>query len=407
MEKIARRAFIKKTVTASAGAMLLPSFLEQAVAEGFFDKPGVSKKKLVIIQLSGGNDGLNTIVPYTNPLYFKARPSLAVPADQVLKAGENLGFNPAMQGIYRLFEENKVCVINNVGYPHPNRSHFRSMDIWQTASGSGKYLNTGWIGRYLDTLPHDLKKPYMAVETENRLSLALKGKKLTGIAVSNPVQLHNALRKGFFQPLASAYRTEIPPENKHLDYIRRMMIETVDSVEYIYEKTEPALKNQPKKPARPFAAGLFVIRTMIRSGLATSVYYITLDGFDTHVRQKQRQDNLLKEYSDAVTSFVDGLESDALLDDVLIFTFSEFGRRVEENASKGTDHGTASNVWLIGGGLKKTGFYNPGPNLSDLDQGDLKFTVDFRSVYATLLQDYLGVSPKAVLGAKFPVLGFV
>jgi len=408
MEKISRRSFIQKSVAASAGAVLLPSFLEAAVAEGFFEKAGKRNKKLVIIQLSGGNDGLNMIVPYTDPLYYKARPSLAIPADEVLKAGDTLGFNPVMKGIYGLFKENKVCVINNVGYPHPNHSHFRSMDIWQTASDADKYLNTGWIGRYLDVLPRDLRKPYMAVETENQLSLTLKGKKLTGIAVQNPVSLHQTLRKGFFQPLAMSYKGHPVVGNFSLDYIRNMMVETVDSVSYIYDKTAPVIKEKKrKKPAGKFADGLSMIEIMMQSGLATQVYYITLGGFDTHVQEKQRQDKLLKEYSDAVTAFARNLEADGLMDNVLIFTFSEFGRRVAENASKGTDHGTAGNVLLIGGGLKKTGFYNDGPNLANLDNGDLKFTVDFRSIYATLLKDYLDVNPKEVLGRKFPVMGFV
>ena len=348
------------------------------------------------------------IVPYTDPLYYKARPSLAIPADEVLKASDTLGFNPVMNGIYGLYKDNKVCVINNVGYPHPVRSHFRSMDIWQTASDAEKYLNTGWIGRYLDVLPQDLRKPYMAVETENQLSLTLKGKKLTGIAVQNPVRLHNTLRKGFFQPLAMTYESHSSPGSSSLNYIRNMMVETVDSVGYIYDKTAPVIKNRKnKKPSGKFAAGLSMIRMMMQAGLATQVYYITLNGFDTHVQEKQRQDKLLKAYSDAVTGFVKELEADGLLDDVLIFTFSEFGRRVAENASKGTDHGTAGNVLLIGGGLKKTGFYNEGPDLANLDHGDLKFTVDFRSIYATLLKDYLDVHPKEVLGKKFPVLGFV
>ncbi len=397
-----RRKFFERTALTSTGMLFFPGWLKAAMEAGTFPGGEQERKILVIIQLSGGNDGLNMIVPYTDPLYYRARPTLAIPAGQVLKASPTLGFNPVMSGIKELYDEQKVCIINNVGYPHPNRSHFRSMDIWQTAGDADQYLSTGWIGRWMGTLPSQERKPYMAIEEDDRLSLALRGDRITGIAMRDPQQFYKTLQRGFFRPLVKAGPTG-PSGNPSLDYLWEVMRETVGSADYIREKTAGISFVRPQtKSKNPLNESLSTIAGMIRAGLATRVYYTSLDGFDTHVQERQRQDRLLKIYSEAVSAFVRQIDEQGLSKNVLLFTFSEFGRRVEENASGGTDHGCANNVLLIGGDLKHPGVFNEDPNLSDLDHGDLKYTVDFRSLYATLLHDWLESDPVKVLGKKFP-----
>lgn len=407
MQKIKRRTFIQKSLLTSAGSLLLPGFLKAMDAFGIGNKNKYESKKLIIIQLSGGNDGLNMVVPYTNPLYYKARPNLAIPANTVLKATGELGFNPVMKEINDLYSREMVCVINNVGYPHPNRSHFRSMDIWQSASDSNEYLSSGWIGRYLSTLPEEMKKPHHAIEVDEKLNLALKGHGITGMAVSDPRRLHDSLQRGFFRPLAKAYQN-VRTSNENLNYIYEIMGETVRSTDYIFEKSKNSTTGDLQKyPNGLFAKNLSTIAKMIRSGLSTQVYYTSLGGFDTHVRQNPQQNRLLKEYSQNVFALVNDLEQNHLMDDVLILTFSEFGRRVAQNASGGTDHGCANNLLLIGGRLKKSGVYNESPDLLNLDHGDLKYTVDFRSVYATVLENHLDMPSVPILGKTFPLLDFV
>ena len=402
-----RRGFIGKLTAGSAGALFLPGWLQAARAAGWTDPAARDQKKLVVIKLAGGNDGLNMVVPYGDPLYYRARPTLAIPKEQVIQTTDTLGFNPVMKGIAQLYREKKVAVINNVGYPDPNRSHFRSMDIWETASGAREYLRTGWLGRWLDTLPPASRKPYMAIDDDEQLSLALKGKTITGIAVRDPKKLHSTLQRGFFRPLAEMWQGQ-QSGNPSLDYLHQVMEETVTSADYIWDKTKDTQTTVPLKPGgNPLAASLQTIATMMEADMATPVYYTTLTGFDTHVREKSRQDRLLKEYSEAVTTFAQRLEKKGLLQNTLILTFSEFGRRVAENASGGTDHGCASNVLIVGGGLKKPGIYNEAPDLARLDQGDLRYTIDFRSVYATLLEKWLDADAREILGGKFPVLEFI
>ncbi len=403
---INRRKFIQKSVISTAGVFFIPEMLKAGSQNLPLHGNSGSSKKLVVIQLSGGNDGLNMIVPYTDPLYYKARPTIGVKADEVLKASGKQGFNPIMQEFKELFDDDKLCIINGVGYPNPNRSHFRSMDIWQSASDSDKYVSTGWIGRYISSLPAEKRKPHMAIEVDSDLALALKGEGMTGMALQNPEQLYNSLRRGIFRPLAQMQSSDT--NNPGLNYIRRVMNETVSSVDYLHETIQKTGGAKPKKrKTGKLSDNLSLIAGMISSGLSTEVYYTSLTGFDTHTNQKPQQDRLLKELSQGVGCFVKELEGKGLMDDVLIIIFSEFGRRVAQNASGGTDHGCASNILLVGNNLKKPGFYNDPPNLNDLDNGDLKYTVDFRSVYATIIQRHLNGDTNKILGDTFPELTFI
>ncbi|HWY38412.1 MAG TPA: DUF1501 domain-containing protein [Bacteroidia bacterium] len=392
-----RRSFIKRAGLATA-ALWIPNFLKP------LEKFAVDEyRNLVIIQLSGGNDGLNTIIPFENDIYYNSRKTIAIAKNDVLKLTDDMGFHPAMPGLQGLYNDGLMCVINSVGYPNPNRSHFRSMDIWQSATGANEYKNTGWIGRYLDSSCNECNHPYLALELDQTLSLALKGDNKKGIAVNNPQQLYNQTREPFFKQLK-----DLATDNDHdnVAYLYKTMAETYASAEYIFE-TNKTYKNDFEYPKNNLARQLKQIATFIASGLNTRVYYASMGGFDTHVAQLNRQEDLLKQFSESVTAFIQNLKSTNKLNDTMVLVFSEFGRRVNQNASNGTDHGTANNVFILGSALKKRGFYNAAPDLANLEDGDLKYQVDFRHIYATLLNSWLKIAPDKILGKNFDYLNFI
>lgn len=395
-----RRDFLKQSALATAGTLLIPSFLKS-----FDGRPlPPDHKKLVVIQLSGGNDGLNTVIPYRNDLYYQLRPKLAINATDVLKASDELGFHPALAKLNGLYDKGYLGVINNVGYPNPDRSHFRSMDIWHTAADSDEYLQAGWLGRYLDAQCNNCTTGYHAIEIDDVLGLALKGEQQKGMALRNPRKLHDALKGNLFRELSrqGADHSDEPS----VSYLYKTLAETVSSADYIYNKAS-LTKSTAVYPETEFANRLKTIGQLINSGIDTRVYYASLTGFDTHVNQANAHERLLKTYAEAIDAFVSDLEQGNSFDSVVIMTFSEFGRRVAQNASGGTDHGTANNLFLISKSLKQKGFINETPDLQKLDQGDLIHTVDFRSVYATLLDRWLGANANTVLGGQFTRLGFI
>lgn len=399
--KNSRREFLKTSALATAGTMLIPSFLK-----AFESSPiQLGDKKLVILQLSGGNDGLNTIVPYRNDLYYQLRPQLGMAADKVLKVSDELGFHPALASLQKMYDQGYLGVLNNVGYPNPDRSHFRSMDIWQTASSSTDYLKTGWLGRYLDASCVDCNAGHQAIEIDDVLSLALKGENNKGMALKNPKKLYDALHGNLFQKLRENNHAEHTDEPS-VSYLYKTMAETISSSDYIYSKSKVG-KSTTTYPQTEFASRLKTIAQLLTSGIDTRVYYASLSGFDTHVRQLPAHERLLRVYADAVSAFVADLEANGVFDNVLIMTFSEFGRRVSQNASNGTDHGTANNLFLMGKSLKQKGFINETPDLRMLDQGDLVHTVDFRSVYTTVLDRWLGSDAEKIMGGRFERLGFI
>ena len=392
-----RRSFIKRTGLATA-ALWVPNFLkplERFVADEY--------RNLVIIQLSGGNDGLNTIIPFENDIYYNSRKTISIAKNDVLKLSDQLGFHPAMKGMQGLYNDGLMCVINSVGYPNPNRSHFRSMDIWQSATDANEYKTTGWVGRYLDSSCSEGDHPYLALELDQTLSLALKGAGKKGIAVNNPQQLYNETREPFFKQLKDLASDH---DHDNVAYLYKTMAETYASAEYIFE-TSKTYKNNFEYPKNGLAKQLKQISTFIHSGLKTRVYYASMGGFDTHVGQLNRQEKLLTDFSEGVTAFIQDLKSSDKLKDTTVMVFSEFGRRVNQNASNGTDHGTANNVFILGSELKKQGFYNAAPDLGNLDEGDLKYQIDFRNIYATLLNNWLNINGSSVLGKNFDYLNFV
>ncbi|WP_452224030.1 DUF1501 domain-containing protein [Lacinutrix chionoecetis] len=394
-----RRDFIKQSSLASS-LFFVPSFVKafETVARDV-----LGYKKLVIIQLSGGNDGLNTIIPYTNDIYYNSRPSLAITKPNVLKINDELGFNKKLAPLKDLYDKGYLSIINNVGYPNPDRSHFRSTDIWQTASDSDQYLNTGWLGRYIDNYG---KMPYSGIEIDDSLSLILKGEKINGIATKNPAILNRNMNTPYFENILKQQTDEHLSEH-NLGYLYKTMIEAKSSAKYIFE-TSKTYTSKFEYPQNPFGRQLKTTAQFINSGIKSRVYYVSMGGFDTHVNQANRQEKLLSVYADAMAVFIKDLEKSDTFKDTLVLTFSEFGRRVKQNAANGTDHGAANNVFIIGKNLRTPGFYNEAPNLFNLDKNnDLKYTVDFRSIYATVLKNWLEVNDAQILNKSFETLKFI
>lgn len=360
-------------------------------------------RRLIVLQLSGGNDGLNTVIPYQDDLYHNARPGIRFKPEEVLKTSEYLGFHPTMLGLQELYDQGLVTVLNSVGYPNPDRSHFRSMDIWHTGSNSSEYWSTGWLGRYLDHQCQPCEAAHTAIEVDDSLSLALRGADRSGFAVSNPAKIKKIAEAPYLQKAADLGPTQ---HHESLDFLYKTLIDTQASAAYLHEKSK-VHKTTSNYPLTPFGQSLKQIAELITADTNTQIYYASLSSFDTHVFQKGKHERLLKQYSDGVKALVDDLQHHGLLDDTLILTFSEFGRRVEQNASGGTDHGTANNVFLLGGSLQHAGFYNGAPDLSNLQAGDLQHEIDFRQIYASILEDWFRVDAEANLQRvhqKLPLL---
>lgn len=394
-----RREFLKNGTLASS-LFMVPSFVKA------FENVATTSlgfKKLVIIQLSGGNDGLNTIVPYTNDIYYRERPGLAISKNDIIKATDNLGFHKNLAPLKNLYDQGYLSIINNVGYPNPNRSHFRSTDIWHSASASNEFLQTGWLGRYIDT--HG-SMPYTGIEVDDSLSLIMKGQRTNGIATKNAQILFSNTQTPFFKKvLKNKGKTHLDEHN--LGYLYKTMIEANSSAKHIYQKSK-VFETKLEYPKNPFALQLKTTADFINSRVDSKVYYVSMGGFDTHNAQETRQSRLLNIYSKSMEVFVKDLEQNDTFKDTLILTFSEFGRRVKQNGSAGTDHGTANNVFVIGKNLRRSGFYNDMPDLSNLDKnGDLKYSVDFREIYATVLDKWLDVNDEVILNKSFSKLNFI
>lgn len=359
-------------------------------------------KVVVVIQFSGGNDGLNTVIPITNDIYYRERPRLGITKDKALQLTTDTGLNPALEAFKGLYDDGSLGILNSVGYPNPDRSHFRSMDIWHSASNSNEYVNTGWLGRYLDAQCHGCDKPTQALEIDDMLSLALKGNERKGLAFKDPRRLYSSSNEKYYKDINAGHQSS----EESVDYLYKTMSETLSSADYIFEQS----KLHPTGYAYPnteLGKNLKTISSLILSDINTKVYYVSLGSFDTHVNQDAQQKRLFTELNDAVKAFTTDLKKNGRFDDVLLMTFSEFGRRVAQNASNGTDHGTANNMFFISGGLKEKGILNAMPDLSDLNEGDLKHKVDFKNVYATVLNQWLGADDKVILGKKYEQLKFI
>jgi uncharacterized protein (DUF1501 family) len=369
---------------------------------------------LVVVQLDGGNDGLNTVVPYADPEYRKHRPKLQIAAKTVLKINDHIGFHPALTGFAKLLEEKKLAVVQSVGYPNPNRSHFESMAAWHTAQMNPTADIPGWLARVMDQkfrAPGG-DAPALHISSE-LLPQALYGSQRHVPSVSSLEQFRRRLgipespvatqQRGLLDALGNERRGK---SNSLLRYVEDSTLITYTSS----ARLENALSGGKVTSTYPdysvLGRRLRLVAQMIRAGLTTSMYYTQLDGFDTHANQQGTHQGLLQQVGESLKAFMDDLGKSGDDKRVLVLVFSEFGRRLAENASVGTDHGTAAPVFLLGGTVKP-GVHGPQPNLQDLDDGDPKFAIDFRQVYASVLKDWLGCENTDVLGERFEPLALL
>lgn len=367
---------------------------------------------LVLVQLAGGNDGLNAVVPFEHDAYYNARPNLAVPRTDVLRLADDIGFHPALEGLLRLYDEGNLAVVQGVGYPNPNRSHFKSTDIWLTASDSNDIRETGWLGRYFDLVcpPEEDESRCVAsgppaIQIGLTSSLALLGKNPKGITLRDPLTFYNLVAH---QPDRHGSDPSPMPRTvaeRELQFLRETAAAAFDYAEDIRTATEKGA-NVVTYPDSDLASQLAIVARLIAGGLSTRVYIVSIKGFDTHANQRGIHDALLRQVGEALAAFQQDLKQLGLSDRVVGMCFSEFGRRVSENASGGTDHGTAAPMFLFGEPIQG-GVYGAHPSLTDLDHGDLKHEFDFRQIYATLLDHWLGFDSAQVLGRNYATLPLV
>jgi uncharacterized protein (DUF1501 family) len=374
-----RRNFLSLTGTFTGGLLLVPDFLH---AIGNSNNLVTGNECLLFIQLNGGNDGLNTFIPFQDEAYYELRKNIAIPKNEVLNIGQGMGFHPALKDFSRIMQEGNLTVIQNVGYPNPSRSHFRSQEIWETASPANQYLSNGWLGRYLDIHYHD-HNPVGAINIDTMDNLALKGE-LPNFTTTKDPNRYKSNYNSKIQTLS---------ENPQLDFVRKV----ANSVAEGSIEIQKALANSSKSipyPKTKIGRNLEWIGQLIKGNLNTSVYYTSQSGYDTHDNQMAAQKKNFTELNDAIATLYDDLKASNKLNTTTIVIFSEFGRRVKDNG-KGTDHGTAAPMFIIGGNNKGK-IIGENPDLIDLDKGDLKYKIDFRSVYASLLKNQLNFNPKQI-----------
>jgi uncharacterized protein (DUF1501 family) len=422
-----RRQFLRTGVLGGAMAWTLPAFIEKtffaldaAAADSALQvATGKDSPILVILQMAGGNDGLNMVVPYGDDAYYRARPKIGLAAGNVLKVDDHIGLHPRLKTLRGFYDEGRLGVIQGVGYPNPNRSHFRSTDIWQTATDSNKFANKGWLANYFDSCCKG-EDPVVGVSIGSETPLSFSGSAGAGITLSRPDQFRfisndPAAGEAFADMTSSSDNTggsvqslsgdKAQGDGSTLDFVRRTALDARISSDRILEITRKS-KAPVSYPGGRLATDLNLVARLIAGGLPTRVYYVSQGGYDTHSGQLGSHDRLLGELDSSLGAFVADLKAQGNLDRVTIMTFSEFGRRVAENASGGTDHGAAAPMFVLGGKVK-AGLHGTQPSLTELGDGDLIYTVDFRSVYATMLDKWLHAPSEAVLGRKFPSLGFV
>jgi uncharacterized protein (DUF1501 family) len=404
---LTRRRFLVRTLQASslfAVGPLVPEFVHNTARAAGAGKDTV----LVIIEMTGGNDGLNTVIPYADDLYQKARSSLRHTKEQVVKVDDTIGLNPGMRSFGQLLQKGQLAIVQGVGYPNPNRSHFESMDIWQSAEVGPRKTNTGWVARGASDLQDKRGSiPILQVGPE-KLPLALRGAAggVASLNNQNPIQLNlgpgtPAQHRERRQLLADLAQ-EDAEKGSMLQFVQRRELQTYSTL----DRLEEVLKGTSFGvgfPGTRLGQKMQLITRLIERGFGTRVFYVAIDGFDTHSGQRETHQRLLQELADAVTFLFTNLQRSGDDKRVLVMTFSEFGRRVQENGSKGTDHGSGSCLFVAGPGVKG-GPVTKHPSLKDLNQGDLRYHTDFRQVYATLLDRWLGVDSRMVLGGKFASL---
>jgi uncharacterized protein (DUF1501 family) len=395
-----RRDFLRYSVAGSSMVALagaIPNFLGKTAAQApAAQQNGARDTILVVVQLTGGNDGLNTVIPHNDPEYIRLRPTLRI--RDSLRINDHLGLHPAMTGLHGLLEDQSLCIVQGVGYPNPNQSHFRSMDIWQAAS-TADTLAEGWIGKALRHIP--AANSFHMANSNEAAPLALTGApaRVPSIATLDDFQLRlqasSASDRRQQRELLDQVSRPVNQANL-LDYVQRTAVQTYASSQRLGEIGR-AYEPRVPYPASALGNHLKLAAQLIDAGLGARLFYVTQDGFDTHAGQLPVHANLLRDVSDSITAFYRDLSARGQRDRVLIMTFSEFGRRGHENGSQGTDHGSGAPMLLVGGRVR-SGVVGAHPALTNLQQGNLPHAIDFRQVYATILDQWLGVPSRQVIG---------
>ncbi len=411
-----RRDFLARTLQGSS-LLALGSLVPEFVAQTAHAAPAGKDTVLVLIEMAGGNDGLNTVIPHGDDAYQKARPTLKITKDQVVKVTDAIGLHPAMRNLGQMVEKGQVAIVQGVGYPNPDRSHFESMDIWQMADPK-RSKKDGWIGRSASSLQKGGDVPVMNIGAR-RLPTALVGGAggVVSINQRQPYRLElgtsdPAEKKARRKLIDELTRTGQSPQDSLLSFVQKRQTETYTTL----DKLEELLKrNRGQANAFNSADGqrfydqntlverLQLIARLIQSGFGTRVFYVMIDGFDTHANQAEDHKKLIGEVADAIFYMFQTLQAGGQDKRVVAMTFSEFGRRVVENSSKGTDHGSGSCLFVAGPAVKG-GLIGKHPSLTELDAGDLRWNMDFRRVYAAILDKWLGCDSKLVLDGKFEPL---
>ncbi len=387
----------------SAGAGLALA----ALGRGAFPALGAptNDRVFVVVQMSGGNDGLSTVVPFGEETLYRVRRTTAVAAKEVIRLGDGIGLHPGLSGLRPAWDAGRLAVVLGAGYPNPNRSHFESMDIWQTASPRGRQVPTGWLGRALDAGAAGDAGAEASIHVGERVPYALESVSHDAIAIRYAEAYRwfgRSREQQAFEALNAARRGDDDPA-----WLHREAAEALASSARV-RRTVSKYRPKSEYPTRgSLGRDLSLAAALIVGGIRARVISVETGGFDTHTQQQTRHDTLMHDLGDALGAFLADLEAQGVADRVVVMAFSEFGRRVAENASGGTDHGTAAPLFLVGRPLKG-GLYGTQPSLDHLDHnGDLVFTTDFRRVYATILDRWLGVDAKRVLDGAYEGLGML
>lgn len=407
-----RRTFLKRGVVVVSAGLALPSFLTKAVyaaGEGLTANPALANRIFIVVQMAGGNDGVNTVVPYTNGRYRDLRRNLALAADRVLPLDNDTALHPSLNKFKELYDQGNLAVVQGVGYPNPNLSHFRSMEIWQTASTGAPA--SGWVGRYFDKVIDEDGHVLDGVAIGQGAPLAMRSN-TSQVAVVDRIDQYQIRGDGAFpkdndarvDALLKLYQS-YPGAAPYAALLNKMPSAAHKTSQQLQQAAKDYIPATPY-PDTPLGTGFKTLAQAISGGLGVQVFHIGMGGFDTHTNELTTQARLLQNLGDAMHAFYQDMAAHGRAQDVLLMTWSEFGRRPQENANNGTDHGTAGPMFLLGGNVK-SGLYGQAPSLTDLDNGNLKYTVDFRSVYATVLDSWLGAPADEVLGARYERLPFV
>lgn len=411
MDTLTRRRFLQATgllggAAVIGGAALTWDDIFRAADE---NPPNPGDRILVILTLYGGNDGLSTVIPYADATYHDERADLAYAESDVLPLDDALGLNPAMPGMHKMWEDKKLAVVRGVGYPKPDRSHFRSMDIWQTGEPADA-VPTGWIGRWLDATGDD---PLRVINVGSTVPLLTIGEKQTPLSLGlfKPTELTETI-----QSAIDALSQDASSDNESMLAVPASYRAFIESSHALGPVLSPDDVDEKSASGSSGSAGnqgelgkqLDLVARCIGAGLPTRVYSVSLGGFDTHAAEKQAHKKLVGQIDGALTAFFDALRGTDRADDVVVMTYSEFGRRVTANASQGTDHGTAGPVLLAGTPVVGGKFHGEEPSLTDLADGDLRANVDFRDLYASLASEVLDFDAADILGKgrkPFTLLG--